>query len=91
MFFPSEWSVSSFLAAYITVPIFLALYIGHKIYLAIAGGERGVKGWKSFSRFVRPIPEVDVISGKREMDQLEAIDEERVPRNWLEKAWFWLA
>lgn len=30
-FFPSEWSVSDFLAAYITFPIFLALYFGHKV------------------------------------------------------------
>lgn len=50
-----------------------------------------MKLWLSAWRLARPISEVDVVTGKKEMDELEAIDEERVPRNWLEKAWFWLA
>lgn len=42
-------------------------------------------------RLARRTEEIDVTTGKKEMDELEAIDEERVPRNWLERAWFWLA
>ncbi|KAI0000270.1 amino-acid permease inda1 [Xylariaceae sp. FL0662B] len=79
VFFPSKWSAASFLAAYITLPIFLALYIGHKIYFrtSLATG----------------IPDVDVVTGKKEMDEMAIMDAARapVPRNWLEKCWFWLA
>lgn len=32
VFFPSQWSVSSFLTSYIGIPVFLALYFGHRIY-----------------------------------------------------------
>jgi amino acid transporter len=37
------------------------------------------------------LSEVDVFSGKDEIDQLCEDDEERAPRNWLEKIWFWIA
>ncbi|KAH7029145.1 amino acid permease/ SLC12A domain-containing protein [Microdochium trichocladiopsis] len=77
VFFPGRWAVSDFLAAYITLPIFLALYIGHKIV------KRGP--------FARRIPDIDVITGKKEMDELEAMDEPPVAKNWVQKAWFWLA
>ncbi|KAK5115928.1 hypothetical protein LTR62_000384 [Meristemomyces frigidus] len=78
VFFPSQWSISNFLAAYITLPIFLVLYLGHKVW---------TKNWS----FARRIEDVDVMTGKQEMDDLEATDVPPVPRNWLEKAWFWLA
>ncbi|KAI0838447.1 proline-specific permease [Hypoxylon sp. FL0890] len=77
VFFPSEWSVSSFLAAYITIPIFLVLYIGHKVYYR--------------TRFALRVEDVDVWTGKKEMDDMCAADVEPVPKNWVEKAWFWLA
>jgi yeast amino acid transporter len=32
VFFPSEWSASNFLTAYVGIPIFLVLYFGHRIY-----------------------------------------------------------
>jgi amino acid transporter len=77
VFFPSEWSVSSFLAAYITLPIFLVLYIGHKIWFK--------------TRFMIPVYEIDVISGKKEMDEICSHDVEPVPKNWAQRAWFWVA
>jgi amino acid transporter len=77
VFFPSEWSVSSFLAAYITLPIFLVLYIGHKIWFK--------------TRFMIPVHEIDVISGKKEMDEICSHDVEPVPKNWAQRAWFWVA
>ena len=45
------------------------------------------------TKLCRRIEDVDVMTGKKEMDALEEIDEREkpVPRNWAEKAWFWLA
>jgi amino acid transporter len=77
VFFPSQWSVSSFLAAYITIPIFLALYVGHKIWFR--------------TRFLIPVHEIDVVSGKKEMDEICSHDIEPVPKNMAQKAWFWVA
>lgn len=77
VFFPSNWNVSDFLAAYITLPIFLALYLGHKI-------------WFRTSWMIK-LQHIDVISGKREMDELCAHDEEPVPKNIWQKIWFWIA
>lgn len=77
VFFPSEWSVGSFLAAYITLPIFLALYVGHKIWFR--------------TPFARKVEEIDVVTGVREMDALEAEDVPPVAKNWVEKVWYWLA
>lgn len=103
VFFPSEWSVANFLAAYITIPIFLGLYFGHKIYFTTIEARRGeswdgtqktgsfAKRWVSSIIWATRISDIDVVTGKREMDELEALDEPPVARNWLEKIWFWLA
>lgn len=77
VFFPSQWSVSGFLAAYITIPIFLALYVVHKIVCR--------------TPFAIRTEMVDAWSGKKEMDDMCAADEEPVPRNWVQKVWFWIA
>ncbi|KAF2187613.1 proline-specific permease-like protein [Zopfia rhizophila CBS 207.26] len=77
VFFPKNWSASNFLAAYITLPIFIVLYAGHKMWFKTA--------------FSIKVHNIDVISGKREMDELCALDEQPVPKNWLQKFWFWLA
>ena len=77
VFFPQNWSVSSFLAAYITLPVFIALYLGHKIWFR--------------TPFARKIPDIDAYTGKREMDELEAMDEPPIPKNVLQKIWFWIA
>lgn len=76
-FFPSVWTISGFLAAYITLPIFLVLYIGHKIWFR--------------TKFAIKISEIDVISGKKEMDEFCANDEAPVPKNVWQKIWFWIA
>lgn len=76
-FFPDEWSVSGFLAAYITIPIFLALYLGHKIVRR--------------TKFAVPVHEIDVITGKGEMDAYCAMDKDPVPKNVWQKIWFWIA
>ncbi|KAI1378078.1 proline-specific permease [Hypoxylon crocopeplum] len=77
VFFPSQWSVSGFLAAYITIPIFLVLYIAHKLWFR--------------TPFAIKIKHVDVWTGKKEMDDMCAADVEPVPKNWVEKVWYWLA
>lgn len=77
VFFPSEWSISSFLAAYITIPIVLALYLGHKVLCR--------------TPFAIKIEDIDIMTGKKEMDDLCAMDEEPVAKNWLQKFWYWLA
>ncbi|KAL9003962.1 MAG: hypothetical protein Q9188_003187 [Gyalolechia gomerana] len=61
VFFPGKFTASSFLAAYITLPIVIVLYLGHKI------------------------------CGKEEADQLEELDVPPIPKNLLEKIWFWIA
>ena len=85
------------------MPLFFALYFGHKIYFAFHQARKGVtkdgsQATGSFTTrffgswlFVTATRDVDVITGKREMDALEAIDVPPVPRNWLEKFWYWLA
>lgn len=103
VFFPSQWNVADFLAAYITFPIFLALYLGHKIYFATHQVRKGVfwdgsvksgskvRQWFSAWIWATDTEKIDVITGKREMDALEEMDVPPVPRNWLEKFWYWLA
>jgi yeast amino acid transporter len=83
------------LAAYITIPIFLALYFGHKIYWATFQVTKGeamhkngstVQRWFAvFSKFGLRTHEIDCVTGKQEMDELEAMDEPPVAKNWLQK------
>ena len=79
VFTNANWDVSDFLAAYITIPIFLVLYIGHKIWFR--------------TPLCIKIQNVDVMSGKREMDELCAddISGAPVPKNVFQKIWFWIA
>ncbi|KAK0934549.1 hypothetical protein LTR29_013887 [Friedmanniomyces endolithicus] len=93
VFFPEDWNISDFLAAYITLPVFLVLYLGHKIWLSVRRVEETQESsWTGgFWTFARKVEDVDVVTGKREMDEMEALDIPPVPRNWVEKVWFWLA
>ncbi|RMZ04987.1 hypothetical protein D0860_06140 [Hortaea werneckii] len=104
IFFPDNWSVSDFLAAYITIPIFFGLYLGHKIWMSTyhVVKERSwdgqlqagpmAKAWVGhFMKFGHKVQDIDCLTGKREMDELEAMDVPPVAKNWLEKFWFWLA
>ncbi|KAF3763669.1 hypothetical protein M406DRAFT_352427 [Cryphonectria parasitica EP155] len=77
VFFPGNWSVADFLAAYITLPIFLVLYFGHKLWLRTS--------------FAHKTEDIDVITGVREMDALEAEDVPPVPKNLVQKIWYWVA
>ncbi len=75
-FFPGKFSAKSFLPPYIDIPIFLSLFLGYKF----------VKRTK----FV-PLAEMDLWSGKAEIDRLEGSWVVPKPRNFLERIWFWLA
>jgi amino acid transporter len=77
VFFPDNWSVANFLAAYITLPIFLVLYLGHKVVYK--------------TRWAIPVPQIDVVSGKKEMDEFTKDDVAPVPRNWAMRVWYWIA
>lgn len=77
VFVPANWQYQDFLAAYITIPVFLVLYLGHKLIFR--------------TPLFKPTCEIDVISGKKEMDEFCADDVPPVPKNWLQKVWFWLA
>ncbi|KNG46596.1 amino-acid permease inda1 [Stemphylium lycopersici] len=79
VFVPANWSVSDFLAAYITIPIFLVLYAGHKIYTRTS--------------FAIPVESIDVTTGVREMNELckDDISGAPVPKNVWQKIWFWIA
>jgi amino acid transporter len=77
VFFPKNWSAANFLAAYITLPIFLVLYVGHKALRR--------------TPFAIKVNEIDIMTGKKEMDELSASYTEPVPKNWLHKVWLWVA
>jgi len=77
VFWPKKFTAASFLAAYITIPIFLVLWLGHKIVMR--------------TRWAIPVGEMDVYSGKEVGDRLEELDVIPIPRNWVEKIWFWIA
>lgn len=78
IFFPQNWSANDFLAAYITLPIFIVLYLGHKL-------------WYRTPFYIRT-KDIDVISGKKEMDEFCAMDgEKRPPKNIWVRIWHWIA
>ncbi|KAL8655628.1 MAG: hypothetical protein Q9226_002978 [Calogaya cf. arnoldii] len=77
VFFPGKFTVSSFLAAYITLPIVAVLYLGHKICFR--------------TPLFFQVEKIDVYTGKEEADRLEETDIPPVPKNVWEKIWFWIA
>ena len=88
VFFPRDFSVKSFLAAYITLPLFFALYLGHKLWAR--------------TPWMRSIEAVDVWTGKEEADRQEEEDRRDLenvdavtgtsnPSSVLRKIWSWIA
>ncbi|KAH6619353.1 amino acid permease/ SLC12A domain-containing protein [Chaetomium sp. MPI-SDFR-AT-0129] len=73
----SPFKYQDFLAAYITIPVFFLLYLGHKLWFR--------------TPICRKIDEIDVITGKKEMDEFCENDRDPVPKNFLQRVWFWLA
>lgn len=79
VFTKGRWSVADFLASYITLPIMFALYVGHKLWFK--------------TPFAQRLENVDVFSGKRELDEMHASDLIPLPKpsNMLKRVWAWLA
>lgn len=79
VFITGNWSASDFVAAYITLPLFLILYVGHKLWV--------VRRW----RFVKPLEELDVTTGLDKCERIENMWGERIPKNFVQRLWFWIA
>jgi yeast amino acid transporter len=75
-FFPGRFSAKTFVPPYINIPIFATLYFGYKIIKR--------------TKIVR-LAEMDLWSGKAEIDALEEYWVVPRPRNLLERVWFWIA
>ncbi|KAI1194534.1 AAT family amino acid transporter [Nemania serpens] len=75
-FFPGKFSAKTFVPPYVDVPIFLALFLGYKLVRK--------------TRLV-PLAEMDLWSGKEDIDRLEGSWPEVRPKNLLQRIWFWVA
>ena len=75
-FFPGKFSARTFVPPYIDIPIFASLFLGYKL----------VKRTK----FVK-VEEMDLWSGKAEIDRQEPLWPVRRPKNFLQRIWFWIA
>ncbi|KAI0598918.1 amino acid permease [Biscogniauxia sp. FL1348] len=75
-FFPGNFSARTFLPPYIDIPIFACLFLGYKLVKKTS--------------FVK-LADMDLWSGKAEVDRLEGTWPEVKPRNFLERVWFWIA
>ncbi|KAL3427118.1 amino acid permease [Phlyctema vagabunda] len=72
----SHWDVTNFFTAYIGIPIFFVLYAFWKVYKRTP--------WIKSA-------DADITSGKAVLDALESKWPEQIPRNFVEKIWFWIA
>lgn len=76
VFFPGQFSASSFLTAYIGIPAFLVVYFGHKI-------------WKGRADpWYLPVPEIDIQEGSDVLESEEppvASSEKRRWRKWAQE------
>lgn len=69
---------SDFVAAYITIPIVFFLYVAHALWF---------RNWKMFA----PPEEIDCVTGLAEIEEETRNFVPPVPRNFLERIWFWIA
>ncbi len=70
--FFGPWDPTTFVANYCGVLIFAVPWIGHKLW---------VRNW------LRPLRNVDILTGKKEVDDYERLNPPPKPRNGLEKVW----
>ena len=77
-----DFAAGDFIAAYITLPIVLVLYVGHQIYVYYRDGRL---------TFVKPLHEIDLITNLDAVEEEDAMIPPRVPKNFLERVWFWIA
>ncbi|MCJ1272246.1 hypothetical protein MMC21_000032 [Puttea exsequens] len=77
--FPSAtkgFDFNSFATAYVGVLIYAVLFVFWKV-------------WKR-TKFVKA-EEADVLTGKAALDAADRFWPKRMPRNWVERVWFWIA
>ncbi|KAJ9136921.1 Proline permease [Pleurostoma richardsiae] len=72
VFFPANWSASSFLTAYIGIPIFFGMYIGHRLWF-----WRDRWAWRS--------EEIDMTTGLQEVIDAEKPMKQRT--GWTKYLW----
>lgn len=77
IFFPGSFTASDFLVSYIVFVIFFVLYFGHKFYYK--------------TPWIVKVSELDIFSGKDEIDRFEEEEIVPQPRNLLERVWWWIA
>lgn len=77
-----DFKIGDFLAAYITLPIVLCLYVGHLIFVRFRDGR---------ITFMKPLHEIDLITNLDAVEEEDASIPPRVPKNFLERLWFWIA
>lgn len=69
---------SDFVAAYVTLPIVFFIYISHAIW---------TRNWKGFA----PPEEIDCITGLKDIEEETRNYVPPVPKNFLQRIWFWIA
>jgi amino acid transporter len=74
VFWPQNWSPSSFLTAYIGIPIFLIIYFGHRIY-----------AWND--KWAHDPMEVDLTTGMEEVLAEETPAPPRTKRQFYRAIW----
>ena len=73
-----DFNGSDFVAAYITIPIIVGVYLAHAIW---------TKNWMIFAK-----PEdIDVVTGLEEIEEETRNYVKPVPKNFLQRIWFWIA
>lgn len=77
-----SFDIGSFLAAYITIPIVIVLYIAHRIYSAI---------YLKKTLWLIPIEDIDLVTGLDLIEEEDLNTPDPIPKNWIEKFWYWLA
>jgi len=74
--FIGGFDYQSFLTDYLGIPIYFGLYLFWKVFKK--------------TKFVNPA-EADLHTGKAALDAADAQWPEQIPRNTLERIWFWIA
>jgi amino acid transporter len=70
--FPGQFTAASFLVSYIVFVIFFILYFGHKLWYK--------------TPWMTKASDIDISTGKEEIDRLTEEEIEPIPRNWWEKS-----
>ena len=77
VFFPGNFTVASFLAAYVTLPLFLALYLGHKAIRR--------------TPWARKVKDIDVVTGLDAVEEIQGPNEETSDLGCWRRVWHWVA